>query len=43
VAYGIVTQSGGSIFVDSTVGRGTTVTVAFTRESPVQADAVSIP
>ena len=32
--YGIVTQSGGSIFVDSTPGRGTTMTLAIPAEHP---------
>ena len=37
--YGIVTQSGGSVFVDSTVGVGTMMTVALPRTPPSQVAA----
>lgn len=36
---GIVAQSGGAIFVDSTPGEGTTMTVAFRAEAPSRAGA----
>lgn len=39
--YGIVSQSGGGVFVDSTVGVGTTVTVALPCAAPVARSADS--
>jgi two-component system NtrC family sensor kinase len=40
--YGFVQQSGGSIMVDSTLGRGTTITITFPRsaDKPIQVEAV---